>query len=505
MMSVKYIILTTVIHLISLSLSCQNSFEIVISTEVHEYFRNVYTDNDSFIGVLSRKSPEDVSMTIDSLFIFDFNSNFEYWNINLVRTDTILNLKNLLIDNNGNYYLSVLGASFLSDDSIVTYFDGIIKFDVSKNFVWEKFYNRSSEAEYLDGIIYYSSMMELIDNNRILYVGSLVSLNNSYSNYYFIEYDKNGDTIKTKLLPQYYGTKVMSLTYNFDSSNFLLHKTEGSFPDCDPVFGYHDGVLILDTNQLKVESGFCYTNGVWNQLNNEFDAKITPSGELIVAGQSFLYNAESFPLGVFKFDTSFNLIKTVTLTNPDSSFYPGKLDNININSNNEIFIAGAFDHALGPFTSHYCKIYIAKLDTDLNVLNERYLGGDASYDVYSMASTSDGGCAIGGFKYDYKVNGEQEGDAFIIKTDPDLWVNIEENTKIPIHSVLCYPNPGNNNLNIRTTTYNSDFMLYDEYGRLILTTKINNLVTEINTSKLKRGVTFGNLLKTKPLLTKVNG
>lgn len=497
----KKFILFVIITSFSFHLFSQNSFEVYYSTNQHETFKRIFVDtNDSFIGVLSKNSYLNDFSNIDSILCINIDGDLSFWDINLERNDTIFQLNDLIRDKFGNYILTLSGTHYLNYDSIVSYFDCFMKFDENKNLIYEKIFNRSHLFNFEIGALTSTALIQLKDEG-FLYSGIVKEFDGFINKaIYLVRLNNELDTLYTKILPQYYGKYIMSITYNHDSSNFLLHKTLGSYPDCNLVSGYHDGALVLDTNQLDVESGICYNNGVWNSIGGVFDAELTSTGDLIVAGQSVPYPAESFPLSIFKYDSSLAIVKTNVLTDPDSSFYPGWVDNIDINTNDEIFVSGAFDHGLAKFSSHYCKIYVAKLDTDLNVLSERYLGGDASYDVYSMAATTDGGCIIGGFKYDYQVNGEEEGDAFIIKTDPDLWVDIEENNTIPIHSALCYPNPGNDILNIRTTSYNSDFMLFDEVGRLLLTTEINKLVTEINTSKLKRGVYFWKLVRNKALV-----
>ncbi len=168
---------------------------------------------------------------------------------------------------------------------------------------------------------------------------------------------------------------------------------------------------------------------------------------------------------------------------------------MNIDENGNIFVVGEVDWSASFFPQTYDYIYLAKMDSNLNVLTERYLGGNSFYGVMTMIATTDGGMAIGGYKYDYTVNEWGDNDAFLIKTDPELWVNTPENYAIPVHSVLVYPNPGSSIMNIRTTEKGSILKLFDLSGQELLQTTITDLITEINCNRLIQGVYVWKLYK----------
>ena len=98
-----------------------------------------------------------------------------------------------------------------------------------------------------------------------------------------------------------------------------------------------------------------------------------------------------------------------------------------INSEGEICIAGTYNVVPIQWPNTYNWVYVAKLDQELNIINEQYYGGDAEYIVGSMTACEDGGIAVGGMCYDYLVN-DHEHDAFILKTDAGLMVNTTYNT-----------------------------------------------------------------------------
>ncbi|MCF6171374.1 MAG: T9SS type A sorting domain-containing protein [Bacteroidales bacterium] len=456
------------------------------ATERHEQITHIFfEDNENFIAVLRTYNTTNKYISKEVIYSF---SNFEEgdtarWSLNLWRQDTVLHVSNIIRDN-GNYILEGGGMHFFNYDSIISGFDWIMKLDENRNLLWEKMYNRSEEAKELER----GGGTALINMGEKGYLsaGTISKFTlPPVEKMYMILFNNDGDTIKTKLFSQYLSGRVQALTYNHDSSALLLHKSDQPILFCD----YSEGALILDTVNFDTIGGVCYKDEEnWGRIQNVFDASISSTGELIVAGKSYYSAGER--LSVFKYDTSYNLVQTAHFTDPDTNINPGWVENLDINQNGEICITGSFDNALGQFPPYYCWVYVAKLDSELNLMSERYIGGDASYDVYSIVATGDGGIAVGGYRYDYLTNGEEEGDAFVIKTDAGLWVSNPEYNFIPVHSALVYPNPGNNQLNLRTTLKNTVFRLYDVFGNLVIEKGVNNLETPIDTQNLPRGTYF---------------
>ena len=496
------VLLLTVLKLIG-----QNNFELITATNNHEYYSNLKSTPDMKIACTLRTMDWDKIFYLQTNKMLDISLNDPSdtinWNLNLWRQDTSFLVGDLVFDQNQNCYIIGTAFNYFSEDSLISSLDWIMKLDNNKNLIWEQLYKRPSGFEHLK----YGMLTELLvmDNNRLLALGSIRNPKNpGEENMYLIQFNSSGDTIKTKLVNRSIGKIIQAVTYNYDSSELILHKTLGTVPGkCHQLIGYNDGALSVDTTNFDTLNFKCYYEPQYDallQLN--IDAKLSSTGYLYVAGLSnYSYN-NGYHLSVFKYDSSFNLISHVKLTPPDTIIYPGWYQCLDINENGEVFVTGAYDQAIGSFPEYYCYVYIAKLDTNLNLINEKYYGGDASYNVYSLTATQDGGVAVGGYKYDYQVNNNHEGDAFIFKTDGNLTVGLNENNIAPFHSVLIFPNPSKNYFNIRTTSNNSQFVLFDEYGRQILSEHIYNLNTEINTCKVSSGIYFWKLIKNETLVDK---
>lgn len=469
--------LTILVLLFTLKLFGQNSFELITATDSHELYSNLKTTPEMRIACNLRTMDWDEIFYLQVNKMIDINLNDPNdtinWNLNLWRQDTSLLVGDFVFDQNQNCFIAGSAYNYYSEDSLISTMDWFMKLDNNKNLIWEKFYKRPIGVEQLSwgGI----SDILMMDNNRFLTVGSPSNPKNpSEENMYLILFNSQGDTLRTKLINRSIGKRIKAITFNADSSEIILHKSLGTVPGrCYQLIGYNEGALSVDTTNFDTLSFKCYYEPQYDALLElNFDAKLSSTGYLYVAGLSnYSYN-NGYHLSVFKYDSNFNLISHVKLTPPDTTIYPGWSQCLDINENGEIFVSGSYDNALGSFPNYYCYVYIAKLDTNLNLINEKYYGGDASYDVFSITATQDGGVAVSGYRYDYLTNNNHEGDAFIFKTDGNLIVGLNENNIVPFHSVLIFPNPSKNNLNIRTTSNNSQFILFDEYGRQILSESI---------------------------------
>jgi hypothetical protein len=126
---------------------------------------------------------------------------------------------------------------------------------------------------------------------------------------------------------------------------------------------------------------------------------------------------------------------------------------------------------------------------------QKYYGGDACYNLWSVLATQDGGCVMAGTRYDYQTQ-NQERDVYILKVNENgilTWTyNFPETTK----QVIVYPNPGRDEIKINTFTDNLIFDLFDIKGNKILSQPIEK-DDKINTSHLQKGVYTYRILNQK--------
>jgi hypothetical protein len=117
-----------------------------------------------------------------------------------------------------------------------------------------------------------------------------------------------------------------------------------------------------------------------------------------------------------------------------------------------------------PFTNH---IRITKLDSDLNVIWEKFYGGDANYFCWTLKATEDGGCIALATRFDFMNDPDPNHlGTYILKLGPDGILTGIDDIKFEVKEVLVYPNPGRE-LNIATGFNNYSLTLFDINGKTV--------------------------------------
>jgi hypothetical protein len=126
----------------------------------------------------------------------------------------------------------------------------------------------------------------------------------------------------------------------------------------------------------------------------------------------------------------------------------------------------------------------------LNIRWERFYGGDAYYLMGKIIATKDGGCLVGGMRYDYQNTSELQTDVIILKLNEEgLLVGNQKTPAIVMHEAIVYPNPGTTEIKVRIAAQYKEslFQLFDMNGKQVASKKIAGKWGTINTSFLKSG------------------
>lgn len=482
--------------LLSFILKAQNTYNILFdSPQSDEVGWFVYNDkqNDQQIVLLSYECYNDEPDCAGRQFVYTITNEGDTirWPFADRRNDTMFSINNLVSDENGDYFAVGLGWTKDSTGSTKNAFDYITKWDNTHNLIWENLHNRPEEYNPITATTHFK-IMELMNGNYLvgMTVETIVPFDISY---YLLEFSPDEGTIlKEKVIHLGGNSFIQSLTYNFDSSAIMLHSGRTYMPECER---HTEGIIFLNASTYDTIGTYCYNRDnddpqkYWC-VSQPYNAKFNKEGKLIVAGTGSCTNmiegTFDHYLFAYEYDSNFQLSNRKFLTDKDIRIDAAWYESLDINENDEILLVGNHDRQIGPWCSINSYIYIAKLDKNLELLNERYIGGDAYYTVYSMAATSDGGIVATGTRFDYLVN-DYERDAFIIKTDGGLWLDIPQVNEENVHRALVYPNPGSDELNIRTTVSESIFRLYNLNGALLIEQPVNALITTIITSSLPQG------------------
>jgi len=176
-----------------------------------------------------------------------------------------------------------------------------------------------------------------------------------------------------------------------------------------------------------------------------------------------------------------------------SSYFQGVSkfeDNIYVGGNSN------FDYANPFFSELDSWFHLVKINPDITPIWEYWYGGDAYYHMYSMIATSDGGCLMVGNRYDFEIQ-YLERDIYVVKVNGDGLIVWTQEIPANNQSITIYPNPGTNQLNIKTPQKESDFELINLNGQVVIRQTLTNSLTSINTEQLESGIYFFRLLNKK--------
>lgn len=171
---------------------------------------------------------------------------------------------------------------------------------------------------------------------------------------------------------------------------------------------------------------------------------------------------------------------------------------------NTIFLGATsnYDH-LEPYYSQFDSwFHLIKLDTTLNVLWEKWYGGDAYYFLNSVLATTDGGCLMVGTKYSHGSPSLIRYSHFI-KVDANGNVQWTQDIEIPELSYKVYPNPTQSGFNIENNELNiQSIELYDISGRYLKSIQdCNNSTISIDLTPFSNGIYFAKIKSTKGVRT----
>lgn len=164
-------------------------------------------------------------------------------------------------------------------------------------------------------------------------------------------------------------------------------------------------------------------------------------------------------------------------------------------NDNEIFFAYT-PHAYSmPMTGNprkTQKCIITKLNREFNTIKEFSYGNDSIFLwINTIKATRDGGCIIAGHFRDissglpYNIEDMQ---GIVKKIPAAAFISVEEISENSFNTVIAYPNPGNNVLNIKTSLQNASVEVYNILGKVVYKQDITDISTAIPTGSWNSGI-----------------
>jgi len=146
-----------------------------------------------------------------------------------------------------------------------------------------------------------------------------------------------------------------------------------------------------------------------------------------------------------------------------------------------------FDYINPFYSTNDSWFHLIKINPDITPKWEYWYGGDAYYQLYSIIATSDGGCLMVGNRYDYEFQ-DQERDVYVLKVDSSglvVWTQEIQTDKILYD---LYPNPGENQIHIKTTSEEHELELYNLDGQILIKQRLRSTSNTLNTESLPSGL-----------------
>jgi hypothetical protein len=295
------------------------------------------------------------------------------------------------------------------------------------------------------------------------------------------EITKDGDLVRNMFFNTTSTFNIASslLENSYDRSYKIFSTGSLSPPSSKmPVF-----INVVDTNFNLLENFIIH----YPNINTNTTAKWINDSTYLLAGKWLVYTEGEWDLGILKVTKDDSVLLSASFGKPDTVDWSANYECLDFTSNDNIFFAGT-SNSYYPFQNEPSWIMLNILDSDLNLKNQRFYGGDAFYLVNAILATQDGGCMLSCSRYDYLTQNE-EYDIFILKVNQEgLLVSTPENPIINVNPCYIYPNPGSELLNINSPLDQIQIQLFNLTGIMECESDLSVGTNSISVSNLHSGI-----------------
>lgn len=466
--------------------SSQPSYQILFNSRNHDEVCGpvVATEKGEIFFVLwSAASPNwTFNFGYSNLYKIKLDGDTVRWNYQ--KPDTLLYYLALLYDRDSNLLIAGDAYSLDTAGNKTSKFQWFCKLTTDFEIIWQKIYRIETTGDNFQDL----SLLTELPDNYYLYGNSIVP-DTSYANYsYLLKLNSNGDSIlfyqNTEELKFCY---LKSITIQPESSNFKLHLFRGNPPPNFSGCKY----IQYDTSFQKLTEGW-YPNSYFSQ---PFFTMNYTNDNYLSCGRYWQLQKASDPayyIRVQKMNEDFTVVDHIDLTyaDPEKPTYAAWYQSVDFIDPNKIFAGGMEDKNLTIWNPNPSWVYIACLDSDLDLIHEEYYGGDALYETYYVKATYDGGVILTGSMYNYSIQ-DHERDGFLMKFDSILFVGMQEpNQNNSTTKVQIYPNPGQDNFTVTTSLSATEFNLHNSLGKKIMSLQKPDHTFTIPTTDFPEGIYF---------------
>ncbi|GEM_PF-3005557 len=263
--------------------------------------------------------------------------------------------------------------------------------------------------------------------------------------------------------------------------SLTLEKDKVDFTNSFSVDFSRKGYLI-SADRLKrfYDADFNFRKQKWfyEEVNSHNESSIPFGKNLILLGT--VQPRSDKPNYGFQFmllDSLLN-IKKRTIILPDHSTKADLLSpwygGTELKSENEIWTGGWFYRAVQIDSGFF---FIAKLDSNLNIICQHFYGYDSRYRMYGLRPLDTGGAIIFGTRWRLGYITDEWLDVFALRVGENcetMITSTNESNDPAFPIISAYPNPGINDLTFSIQGFDPVSLrveLFDESGRVLFSTK----------------------------------
>ena len=461
------ITIITFFLLAAISVNCQESFELLIPGPGFESPGDLHIDDQGnyiIVGVsmdLISGKLSGIALKISPFGEVIINNTYEF-------PDTSCNFFNLVKLDSSYLVFGGIGPDVIGLSSLL-----ICSFDFDLNLLWRKSY-KVSNTHLLGG---FKSKVDL-DGNIIIMGVTLKEVKYYDSDPFEFRCTISGDSLFMLVETLDYNQRVFDFLIMPDSTGYISFGSGQypSYPYIDANAAYYDHFFYR--GRVREVPNNIYWSHTVKWINDE---------EFFISGNKHIPSPlEIHPVGLMKLDTAFSVIDDVHFgVIPDTACYPAWVRSFDYLDLNNIFFAWTknFDDL---YQNIPAWIMLSKFDSTLNLLWERYYGGDAMYSTWLIDATEDGGSIITSMRYDYS-NQDNNFDLYLIKTDENgLITSINEESEINDVDIYVSPIPCTDKI-----TFNKDLSLieiFNQSGQLVLRFENYSMSKSINVDYFNPGI-----------------
>ena len=298
---------------------------------------------------------------------------------------------------------------------------------------------------------------------------------------YFIKLNSQFDTIRTYVTRMEGVQKIQDFLFSKDGTEIYLF-SDFYFRPAD--LNYSDQFIVYDT-AFNFKYYKVFPSGIHTIMQ---DVEWFNDSTIIMANShGYPNNDQWFRL----MDTTLAVLNQNHVGVPELVDHGGAENTFDFINTDSIYFAGVKNVIAMFFPTEYNWIRVGILNKDLQLILERYYGGDAYYVTRQIKRTSDGGFLISAQRYDYLSQQPPDFDICILKLNKEGLITNTVNKDKLHKNIIVYPNPTRDYITIESTVpIGGKIQLFDCNGKIVMTSNYSKGSTVLNISTLTKGVYF---------------